>query len=179
MRKAFLKAPLNYTRISSGFSLNRFHPILKRSRPHLGVDYAAPTGTPIRTIGDGTVIDASFTKGNGRFVKIRHNSTYATQYLHMSKFAQGMRVGKVVKQGDVIGYVGSTGLATGPHLCFRFWQNGRQVNPRGIEAPAVEPISEDMKPAFMAVADVVRSRLDKINLPVEEEDTLPKEMASL
>jgi murein DD-endopeptidase MepM/ murein hydrolase activator NlpD len=179
MRKAFLKAPLNYTRISSGFSLNRFHPILKRRRPHLGVDYAAPTGTPIRTIGDGTIIKAAYSKGNGRFIKVRHNSTYATQYLHMSKFAKGMQVGKVVKQGDVIGYVGSTGLATGPHLCFRFWQNGRQVNPRSIETPPVEPIAEDMKPAFLAVADLVCSRLDNINLPKIQDESSSKEMASL
>jgi murein DD-endopeptidase MepM/ murein hydrolase activator NlpD len=179
MRKAFLKAPLNYSRISSGFSLSRYHPILKRRRPHLGVDYAAPTGTPIRSIGDGTIIKASYSKGNGRFIKVRHNSTYATQYLHMSKFAEGMRVGKVVKQGDIIGYVGSTGLATGPHLCFRFWQNGRQVNPRSIEAPPVEPISDEMKPVYLAVADVVRNRLDNISLPLIEEETTSKELASL
>lgn len=171
MRKAFLKAPLNYTRISSGFTLRRFHPILKRNRPHLGVDYAAPTGTPIRTIGDGTVIKASYSKGNGRFIKVRHNTTYATQYLHMSKFAEGMHVGKVLKQGDVIGYVGSTGLATGPHLCFRFWKNGRQVNPKSIDAPPVEPISEEIKPMFLAVRDVVVHRLDNIELPATEDST--------
>ncbi|MFK7968878.1 MAG: peptidoglycan DD-metalloendopeptidase family protein [Bacteroidia bacterium] len=175
MRKAFLKAPLNYTRISSGFTYRRFHPILKRSRPHLGIDYAAPTGTPIRSIGDGTIIKATYAKGNGRFIKVRHNSTYATQYLHMSRFAEGMRVGKVVKQGDVIGFVGSTGLATGPHLCFRFWQNGRQVNPASIQAPPVEPIPEDIKPMFLAVKDVVVHRLDNIVLPLIEAEPAPVE----
>lgn len=127
-KKGFLKSPLKFTRISSNFNPRRFHPILKTVRPHLGTDYAAPTGTPIYAIGDGVVEDASFTKGNGNFVKIRHDKMYETQYLHMCRFAKGIRRGTKVAQGQVIGYVGSTGLATGPHVCFRFWKNGKQVN---------------------------------------------------
>lgn len=127
-KKGFLKSPLKYTRISSSFNPRRFHPILKTVRPHLGTDYAAPTGTPIYTIGDGVVEEVAYTKGNGKYVKIRHDKTYQTQYLHMSRFAKGIRRGSKVSQGQVIGYVGSTGLATGPHVCFRFWKNGRQVN---------------------------------------------------
>lgn len=178
LRKAFLKAPLNYTRISSGFTYRRYHPILKRSRPHLGIDYAAPTGTPIRSVGDGTIIKAAYSRGNGRFIKVKHNSTYATQYLHMSRFASGMKTGMAVKQGDIIGYVGSTGLSTGPHLCFRFWQNGRQVNPNKIEAPSVEPISDALRPAFMAVKNVVKHRLDGMDLPEPPVMEADKELAT-
>lgn len=127
-KKGFLKSPLKYTRISSNFNLRRFHPILKTVRPHLGTDYAAPHGTPIYSIGDGVVEEAAYGKGNGKYVKIKHDKTYQTQYLHMSRFAKGIKRGAKVSQGQVIGYVGSTGLATGPHVCFRFWKNGRQVN---------------------------------------------------
>ncbi len=129
LRKAFLKAPLKFSRISSGYTKSRFHPILKIYRPHEGIDYAAPTGSPIMTIGDGEIIEMGYNGGNGNYIKVRHNKTYTTQYLHMSKFAKGMKRGTKVTQGDVIGYVGSTGLATGPHLCFRFWKDGAQVNP--------------------------------------------------
>jgi murein DD-endopeptidase MepM/ murein hydrolase activator NlpD len=138
MRKAFLKAPVKFSRISSRFSGKRFHPVLKRYKAHLGTDYAAPHGTPIVAVGDGTVSASSFTSGNGNYVKIRHNSTYETQYLHMSKRA--VKAGDRVQQGDVIGYVGSTGLATGPHVCFRFWKNGQQVDHLSEEFPASEPI---------------------------------------
>ncbi len=168
LRKEFLKAPLSYSRISSGFSYRRFHPILKRYRPHLGVDYAAPRGTPIHAIGDGEVIAASYSRGNGRFVKVRHNGVYTTQYLHMSKFAKGIKTGKSVKQGDVIGYVGSTGLATGPHLCFRFWKNGQQVNPRTIESPPTEPVREDNLVAYKQVSDKMLGRLSQIPLEKRE-----------
>ena len=164
LRKEFLKAPLNYSRISSGFSYKRFHPILKRYRPHLGVDYAAPRGTPIHAIGDGEVIAARYSKGNGRFVKVRHNGVYTTQYLHMSKFAKGIKTGIYVKQGDVIGYVGSTGLATGPHLCFRFWKNGQQVNPRAIESPPTEPVREDNIAVYQQVKEQMMGRLSLIPL---------------
>lgn len=141
LRKAFLKSPLKFSRISSRFSKSRLHPVLKTYKPHLGVDYAAPTGTPILSVGDGIVVEAHYTKNNGNFVKIRHNNTYSTQYLHMSKFAAGVKPGAKVSQGQVIGYVGSTGLATGPHVCFRFWKNGVQVDPLKVAIPPSEPVS--------------------------------------
>ena len=128
LKKAFLRDPLKFTRISSRYSLSRFHPVQKRYKAHLGTDYAAPRGTDIRSVGDGTVLEAGYSGGNGNYVKIRHNGTYTTQYLHMSKIGKGIKKGARVKQGQVIGYVGSTGLATGPHLCFRFWKNGKQVD---------------------------------------------------
>lgn len=147
-KKAFLRDPLKYTRISSRYNLNRFHPVQKRHKPHLGTDYAAPTGTEIRTVGDGTVVEARYTSANGNYVKIKHNGTYTTQYLHMSKIAPGMKPGSRVKQGQVIGYVGSTGLATGPHLCFRFWKNGQQVDWLKEKIPPSDPILPENKLAF-------------------------------
>ena len=153
MKKAFLKDPVRYTRISSRYNLRRFHPILRRRRAHLGTDYAAPYGTPIYAVGNGTVTDARYTKGNGRFVKIHHNETYQTQYLHMQKFASGIRAGVKVVQGQVIGYVGSTGLATGPHVCFRFWKNGRQVNHLNLSFPTTKPLPESEIPAYEKIRD--------------------------
>lgn len=150
-KKEFLRDPVEFTRISSRYNLNRFHPVQKRYKPHLGTDYAAKTGTEIRTIGDGTVVEARFTSANGNYVKIKHNGTYSTQYLHMSKIASGIKPGTRVEQGQVIGYVGSTGLATGPHLCFRFWKNGRQVDWLKEEIPPSEPISPENKQAFEQV----------------------------
>lgn len=150
-KKAFLKYPVKYTRISSAYNLKRFHPVQKRYKPHLGTDYAAPTGTEIRTVGDGTVIEARYTSANGNYVKIKHNGTYTTQYLHMSKIASGMKPGARVSQGQVIGYVGSTGLATGPHLCFRFWKNGKQVDWQKEKIPPSEPISDENRLAFEQV----------------------------
>lgn len=152
LRKAFLKAPVEFSRISSRFDKKRFHPVLKKVKAHLGTDYAAPHGTPIVSVGDGVVVKASYTKGNGKYVKVRHNSTYTTQYLHMSR--RNVKEGQAVRQGDVIGYVGSTGLATGPHVCFRFWKNGQQVDHLREEFPPSTPIREDQQPAFAdAVAD--------------------------
>lgn len=148
LKKAFLRDPLKFTRISSRYNLNRFHPVQKRYKPHLGTDYAAPAGTEIRSVGDGTVVEAGYNSGNGNYVKIQHNSTYTTQYLHMSKFASGIKSGTRVRQGQVIGYVGSTGLATGPHLCFRFWKHGKQVDWLKEKIPPAEPISEENKLAF-------------------------------
>lgn len=148
LRKAFLKAPVKFSRISSGYSAKRLHPVLKTVRPHFGTDYAAPHGTPIMSVGDGTVTEAKYSGGNGNYVKIRHNSVYETQYLHMSKFATGIRPGKRVSQGDIIGYVGSTGLATGPHVCFRFWKNGKQVDHRKEQLPTAEPIADHLRPQF-------------------------------
>lgn len=153
MNKGFLKAPVKAYRISSRYNLRRFHPILKRTRPHYGTDYAAPYGTPILAVGNGVVSRAGYTKGNGNFVKIKHDDTYSTQYLHMQKFASGISVGVHVKQGQVIGYVGSTGLATGPHVCFRFWKNGKQVNHMNLTFPPPEPLPADDLPAFFVVKD--------------------------
>lgn len=165
MNKGFLKAPVKYTRISSRYNRNRFHPILKRRRPHLGTDYAAPYGTPIYSVGNGVVTKASYTKGNGNYVKIKHNNTYQTQYLHMQKFAKGIRPGVQVKQGQVIGYVGSTGLATGPHVCFRFWKNGRQVNHLRLKFPPPAPLPEKDLPAFFKVRDARLQELGNIEHP--------------
>ena len=164
LKKAFLKAPVKYSRISSGFSRRRFHPVQKRYKAHLGTDYAAPTGTPIYAVGDGVITEARFKRNNGNYVKMRHNSVYSTQYLHMSKIKTGIRPGVRVSQGDVIGYVGSTGLATGPHVCFRFWKNGKQVNHRREELPPSEPITDDSRPEFntvMAQTDSVIASLIK------------------
>jgi len=141
VRKAFLKAPLSFSRISSGFSLKRFHPITKTWKAHPAIDYAAPTGTPIKSVGDGVINRIGYTSGNGNFIGIRHNGTYKTLYLHMSKFARGMKMGKRIAQGQVIGYVGATGLATGPHLCFRMFRNDSPVNPYSVKAPAAMPIA--------------------------------------
>lgn len=165
LRKAFLKAPLKYSRISSGFTLRRFHPVQNRWKAHLGTDYAAPTGTPIMSTGDGVVIEAAFKKYNGRYVKVKHNSVYTTQYLHMSKFATGIKPGVKVQQGDIIGYVGSTGLATGPHVCYRFWKNGQQVNHLAEKFPASEPVKEENYKDFMEHRTHWMKRLDGIETP--------------
>lgn len=173
LRRAFLKAPLEYSRISSRYTRRRFHPVLKRYRAHLGTDYAAPTGTPIRATADGVVTAAAYTKGNGRYVKIRHNETYTTGYLHMSKFAQGIRSGVRVRQGEVIGYVGSTGLATGPHLCYRFWMNGQQVNPLTLDLPMAQPIAASQRASFFAVRDQLLPLLEHQDGPSMQMVSLP------
>ncbi len=152
-RKGFLKAPVKFTRISSRYNPRRLHPILKNVRPHLGTDYAAPHGTPIIAVGDGTVVEAAFTRGNGNYVKIKHDDVYQTQYLHMSRFAKGIRKGSPVVQGQVIGYVGSTGLATGPHVCFRFWKNGKQVNHLKLTLPQAKALPDSVLPEFFTVRD--------------------------
>lgn len=141
LRRTFLKAPLRFRRISSGFSYSRMHPILKYRRPHLGVDYAADAGTPVMSVGDGTVVFAKWDKGGGgRVVKIKHNGTYTTLYMHLSAYGKGIKAGARVKQGQVIGYVGSSGLSTGPHLDFRFYRNGKPIDPLKVESPPSEPI---------------------------------------
>ncbi|MEX0927946.1 MAG: peptidoglycan DD-metalloendopeptidase family protein, partial [Balneolales bacterium] len=142
LRKAFLRAPLEYSRISSRFTNSRMHPILRQNRPHHGTDYAAPTGTPIRAVGDGQIVHAAYDRNNGNFIKIRHNNKYETGYLHMSRLANGMRNGTPVSQGQIIGFVGSTGLATGPHLCYRFWRNGKAVDPYRIDFPSSNPVED-------------------------------------
>ena len=166
---AFLKAPLDYYRISSRFTNSRYHPVLKRYRSHHGVDYAAPTGTPVYAIGSGKVIDKGFqANGGGNYVKIRHNSTYTTTYMHLSRFAKGLKVGDMVAQKEVIGYVGSTGLSTGPHLDFRVYENGKPVNPLTIKSQPKKPISDDNQAAFRAVADSLIHRLAQLKIqPVE------------
>ena len=148
MRKAFLKAPLKYNRISSGFTYHRRHPITRRVQPHTGVDYAAPKGTPVVSIGDGVVLERKYKGAGGNTVKIRHNSVYTTAYLHLSKYGPGIKVGSRVKQGQVIGYVGSTGRSTGPHLDFRVWKNGTPINPLKMDSPPALPIPEDQMGQF-------------------------------
>jgi len=162
IRRALLKAPLDFGRISSHYSMRRFHPVLKRYKSHLGTDYAAPTGTPIRSVGNGVVLEAQYKGGNGNYVKVRHNGTYTTQYLHMSKIAKGVYPGASVGQGQTIGFVGSTGLATGPHVCFRFWKNGRQVNSLKVDLPPSEPIDPSALTEFIVVRDKMVERLDAI-----------------
>lgn len=160
LRKAFLKAPLRFSRISSGFSHSRYHPVLKIRRPHHGVDYAAPRGTPVHTVGDGRITKVGYQKnGGGNYVKIKHNSVYSTTYMHLHGFGKGIKQGVYVKQGDVIGYVGSTGLATGPHLDFRFYKNGSAVNPLKVEAPPVEPVHEENEVAYGMVRSVTMGML--------------------
>ena len=148
MRKAFLRAPLSYTRISSGFTYSRRHPITRRVRPHTGIDYAAPTGTEVMSIGDGVVVFKGFKTAEGNMVKIKHNSVYTSAYLHLSRYARGLNVGDRVRQGEVIGYVGSTGYSTGPHLDFRIWKNGTPINPLKMESPPAEPLAKGDMPAF-------------------------------
>ena len=167
MKRAFLKAPLKYSRISSYYNPNRFHPILKRRRPHYGTDYAAPYGTPIYAVGDGYVTKASYTKGNGRYVKIRHDDTYETQYLHMQGFAKGIKSGVHVRQGQVIGYVGSTGLATGPHVCFRFWKNGRQINHLKLTFPPSDPLPEKDMAGFNLEKEKYLNMLNQVQFEEE------------
>lgn len=144
LRKSFLKAPLHFRRISSTFSYARKHPITGKVRPHTGVDYAAPAGTPVVALGDGTVINAYWDKkGGGNTIKIRHNSVYTTAYLHLRGFAKGIKGGVRVHQGQTIGYVGSTGASTGPHLDFRVWKNGTPINPLKMESPSAEPLKKE------------------------------------
>lgn len=168
MKKSFLKAPVKFSRISSYYNPNRLHPILKYRRPHLGTDYAAPYGTPIIAVGDGVVSAASFTKGNGNFVKIRHDDTYETQYLHMQKFAAGIHKGAHVQQGQVIGYVGSTGLATGPHVCFRFWKNGKQVNHLKLKFPPAKALPKEQLPEYFKVRNEYLKKLGFNNPSIAE-----------
>ncbi|MFO7938828.1 MAG: peptidoglycan DD-metalloendopeptidase family protein [Bacteroidales bacterium] len=162
LRRQFLKAPLRFSRISSGYSHSRLHPILKIRRPHRGVDYAAPAGTPIQAIGDGIIIKKSYGKAAGYYIKIRHNSVYSSVYNHLSKYANGLTVGQHVRQGETIGYVGSTGYSTGPHLDFRVWKNGSLINPLSMESPPVEPIKEEHRQRFEKVKAAWQEKLDNI-----------------
>lgn len=170
-KRTFLRAPIKHARISSSYNLRRFHPIKKRTIPHLGTDYAAPRGTPIYAVADGTIEIAGYTKNNGKYVKIKHDGVYQTQYLHMHRFAPGIKRGVHVKQGQVIGEVGSTGLATGPHVCFRFWKNGRQINHLRENFPPKDPLPETQLADFYEQRDDLLRRLDAIPYPVEPLDS--------
>ena len=161
LRRAFLKAPLEFKRISSTFTMHRKHPVHGDVRPHTGVDYAAPMGTPVHAVGDGTVLSAGWGGGGGNTVKIRHNAVYTTAYLHLSKFGPGIRAGVRVSQGQIIGYVGSTGTSTGPHLDYRVWKNGTPINPLTMEAPPAVPIREDNRAALDSVRLLYREELDR------------------
>lgn len=167
LRKAFLKAPLKFSRISSHFSNSRLHPVLRIRRPHHGVDYAAPKGTPVHTIGSGTVIDARWAGGAGRLVKIKHNDTYTTAYMHLSDYGPGVKKGARVQQGQVIGYVGSSGLSTGPHLDFRFYKNGTPVDPLKVESPPALPVKKDLLPQYNELRIQLNRKLDSLNMPAK------------
>ena len=168
LRKTFLKYPVKYSRISSRYSGRRFHPVQKRYKSHKGTDFAAPQGTPIRTTGDGVVTEARYTKYNGNYVKIKHNSVYSTQYLHMVKMASGIRPGVKVKQGQTIGFVGHTGLANGNHVCYRFWKYGQQVDALRVDLPSSEPVQDSLLTDYNGVVSKLKTALNSISYPVEE-----------
>jgi murein DD-endopeptidase MepM/ murein hydrolase activator NlpD len=174
LRKLFLKSPLRYSRVTSGFSSRRFHPVLKRYRAHYGVDYGAPVGTPVRVTGSGVVESVGWEGGGGKTIKVRHPNGYLTAYLHLSRYAQGLRAGARVTQGDVIGYVGSTGLATGPHLDYRMKRNGRWIDPRTLTSEPAEPIPVEQLPEFEAFRDRYRLAL-ATGLPMDEVTQRPGE----
>lgn len=162
LKRTFLEKPLKYGRISSKFNKNRVHPVLKVTKAHLGTDFAAPHGTPIIATADGVILEASSSKYNGNYIKIKHNGMYTTQYLHMSRFAKGMRKGVKVKQGEVIGYVGSTGLATGPHVCYRFWKNGTQVDPFRENLKFARAMDPRDRVAYIAHVNTVNNKINKL-----------------
>jgi murein DD-endopeptidase MepM/ murein hydrolase activator NlpD len=167
IRKAFLKYPIEFTHISSRYSLNRFHPVLKVNRPHFGTDLSAATGTPIRAVGDGVVTESGYNSGNGNYVKVKHNGTYATGYLHMSKIGKGIRPGGFVSRGQVIGKVGSTGWATGPHLCYRFWKNGVQVDALKVILPPDKPVRSESLANFECAVNETLSKIGTVNNPLQ------------
>jgi len=160
LRRAFLRAPVQFSRISSRYNLKRKIAFYGRIRPHLGTDFAAPVGTHIRATASGTVTKSSYTRSNGNYVKIKHNGTYSTQYLHMKK--RGVKVGQFVKQGDYIGTVGMTGNTSGPHVCYRFWKNGKQVDPLRQKLPEAKPISKELKERYMVHMVPIKKQLDAI-----------------
>lgn len=161
LRRTFLKAPLKYTRISSRYTMRRFHPVQRRWKAHLGTDFAAPHGTPIVATADGVVTESSYGSGNGNYVKVQHDNVYTTQYLHMSKRA--VKRGQRVSQGQVIGYVGSTGLATGPHVCYRFWKHGRQVDALAQKFPPSVPIEDKYRTAFNRLLNIQQQELARLD----------------
>jgi murein DD-endopeptidase MepM/ murein hydrolase activator NlpD len=157
LRRQLLKAPLKYSRISSGYTNRRYHPVLKEYRPHRAIDYAAPRGTKVRSVGDGVVQHAGYEGPNGNYVKIRHNSTYTSGYLHLSRMT--VSPGESVQQGEPIGYVGSTGRSTGPHLDYRLWKHGTPVNPYSLELPPSQPVPVQYQDAFRRTVDALLPRL--------------------
>ena len=172
LRRAFLKAPVKFSRISSRYNLNRRIKYYGyKLRPHKGTDFAAPIGTPILATADGTVIKSEYRGGNGNYVKIRHNGTYDTQYLHMKK--RNVRVGNFVRQGDVIGWIGMTGNTGGPHVCYRFWKNGKQVDPFKQDLPMSKPLEEKYKEDYISYMTPLRSQLDCIESVSYTHLTLP------
>lgn len=175
MKRPFLKAPLKFSVVTSGYTLKRFHPVDKVYRAHLGTDYAAPTGTPIMAVGDGTIEAATYSQYNGNYVKMKHSATYQTAYLHMSKIGEGIRPGVHVKQGDIIGYVGSTGLSTGPHVCFRFWKNGQQIDHRAEKFQSSEPIKEANMEDYMSKMTKTKAQLDSIEYIIPKVVTKKKQ----
>lgn len=164
LKKSFLKAPLHFSRITSRYSGSRLHPVLKIYRPHTGVDYAAPVGTPVMAIGDGFVVEKGYNGAAGNYVKIRHNSVYTTGYNHLSRFGAGIANGTRVKQSQIIGYVGSTGYSTGPHLDMRFWMNGHPVDPLKVKSPPVEPIKQEMMENYLLFTKTLGAKLDSLPL---------------
>jgi murein DD-endopeptidase MepM/ murein hydrolase activator NlpD len=162
LKRTFLKAPLRFSRISSRFSNSRFHPVLKIRRPHHGIDYAAPTGTPVQALGDGRVSEAGRKGGYGKYVKIKHNSVYTTGYAHLSRYGEGVRAGVYVKQGDIIGYVGSTGLSTGPHLDFRVYKNGSAIDPLKMESPPAKPVDSINLERYNLLIEKMSKKLNAI-----------------
>jgi murein DD-endopeptidase MepM/ murein hydrolase activator NlpD len=162
LRRSFLKAPLNFSRISSRYSKARKHPILKITRPHFGVDYSAPRGTPVVALGDGRVGEAGWKGGYGRYISIRHNSVYTTTYAHLSGYAKGIKAGSSVRQGEVIGYVGSSGLSTGAHLDFRVYRNGSPVDPLKIESPPTDPVNPALMEQYKKLVSKWKLELDSL-----------------
>jgi len=174
LERYFLKSPLKYATITSRYSKRRQHPILNHHRPHLGVDYAAPKGTPIMSVGDGIIRKAAYHRGYGNYIKIMHNGIYSTQYLHMSKIAKGIGPGVSVQRGDVIGYVGSTGLATGPHVEFRLWKNGKLIDPLKEKMPTAKPLKQEYTGTFQNRMAEFKRSLDKLELSNQSLKSLAK-----
>ena len=174
LKKAFLKAPLHFKRISSGFSYRRVHPITRKVRPHTGIDYAAPTGTPVVSIGDGVITRRSYDRAGGNTVKIKHNSVYASAYLHLSRYGKGIKVGSRVKQGQIIGYVGSTGGSTGPHLDFRIWKNSIPINPLKMVSPPAEPLKNNKKAELKAQLKSYKYQIDSLKAEIALENMILK-----
>lgn len=178
LKRSFLEKPLKYGRLSSKFNKNRFHPVLKVAKAHLGTDFAAPQGTPIIATADGVILEATFSKYNGNYVKVKHDKMYTTQYLHMSKFATGLKRGTKVKQGQVIGYVGATGLATGPHVCYRFWKNGTQVDPFRENLKFARALEPSDQKRFSAQLNILNNELTTIR-PWNHTNYFKEAMASV
>ena len=178
LRKEFLKAPLDFFRISSKFSNARYHPVLKRYRAHHGVDYAAPTGTPVKTVGDGVVVAKGYQRGGGgNFLKVKHNSVYTTTYMHLNRFAKGIKIGSNVRQSEIIGYVGSTGLSTGPHLDYRVHKNNQPINPLTMEAPPSYPVKPELRDSFLVIRDQMLMQLDSMEYATKNTINTPDSLS--